>query len=123
MKRKEDQMPMLSEPRTTDEMLAEVLEHEARETARLLFEYDPCEEIEEFPSDPETWPAWVDANCWTPTDPAPYEPSEDDRAWLAPQDLAEDAEDLQASAAWVERLEASHAVTDADLIAAGLAVG
>lgn len=115
-------MPRILQIRTSDELLAEVLEFEARETAYLMATYDPCEEIEEFPSEPATWPAWTDADCWVPSDPEPFEPSEIDRAWVAPLELADDAE-MDAYVAWAERLEASHAVTDSDIMASGLSVG
>jgi len=70
-----------------------------------------CPDLAEDADDDTDSPGIAEAD-----EPEPaYEPSDADRSWLAPQDLAEDAEDLQASAAWAERLEDLHRVTDQDV--------
>ena len=81
----------LLETRTSGQMLSEVLEHETREQARLMAEYDPAEEIADDPmawQDPAEWPSWTDADCWVPTEEPPYEPTPEEREWLAPLDIA-----------------------------------
>lgn len=78
---------------TADQAIALIREDDARERGRLLAEYEP------------------------------YEPSPDDRAWLAPQYLADEAEAWSDYREWAEAVEASVPITDLDLVAAGLAVG
>lgn len=77
-------MISIPERATPNQILALIKEAKDREEARLMAEYDPCEEIEDTPSDPETWPGWTDADRWTVSDA--------DEAWLAAQDLADEAE-------------------------------
>ena len=86
-------MLTLPETCTADEAVRLIREDDAREQSRLLAEYEPDE------------------------------PSPDERAWLAPQDLAEEAEAWSDYRDWAEAVEASVPITDLDLVAAGLAVG
>lgn len=86
-------MLMLPDACTADQALALIREDDARERERLLAAY------------------------------APFEPSPEDRAWLAPLDLAEESEAWSDYRDWAEAVEGSVPITDLDLVAAGLPVG
>lgn len=79
-------MHILPRVLTADDLLA----------ARLMEDYSP--EPPEPDEDPAEWPSWTDTHQWVPgPEPIPdtpdFEPSEADRAWFAPIDLAEDLDD------------------------------
>src|SRR5262245_52135301 len=88
-------------------------------------------DIEDEDYDAHEWPDWTDANTWClGPEIETFEPSPDDLAdyvdWSASLDRGRTDQDLEEAyrlSIWQDLVELERRITDADLEAAGLAVG
>jgi hypothetical protein len=91
-----------------------------------------CTACDPDAGEPEDWPAWTDADCWTHIDPPDQvEPTHDDIAWVNTHPIlppvcggSPDDEPFEPTDAdWDDMYAASYGIGDDDIQAAGLPVG
>ena len=111
---------MLPENCTIDEATEAVREWHAHEEHRLWESYPPLDP-DDYDDEDTDVPSMPPA-----PEPEPYEASDSDRQWLAPQSIADELQDWQDFSDWADHfadLPPAGCYADADLAAAGLAIG